>query len=522
MNLKRKLPQTESVPMAGNPSASQRILWKTERIWISVLKLRNLVPLTLTILSMAVLFLTACGKSTVENAGADTLVGSWTLVRMSYNGLTLEKEDLGDMDISMALQMLDDGTGTMDYDGVLRELSWDTDNITMEGVTDGYTLEDGLLTMTDEGMELVFERAAGNLLADGTSGTTHNGDSGDAWNSDAKDGSTGLTSGTGNSSGQTAQGESLEDSWTVVPLASSQALVPYSCTEFSMNIPQGWTVQSSPMFTGMYHVIRVFDPENPVNQVFFMLKMEPLFVSEDARTMMALHGQTFASYPVLTNPSTEGLFQIFPQFAYALGTTSDYDSVQIPSIENFSVAEQFASNSNMSSVAVNPAVLRANFTLNGTAGEGMFSADVVPFAMDAAGYYSAYNITILSAAKDTFQDWEATLGKVLSSLQYTQQFVDFAMSQSNQSAATSQSLSQTASEMSASIMSSWENRSKSQDIISQKQSDATLGYERIVDTETGSIYKIDDGFTDWYTGPRYKAVTDDQYTDEVEAVIHWK
>ena len=152
----------------------------------------------------------------------------------------------------------------------------------------------------------------------------------------------------------------------------------------------------------------------------------------------------------------------------------------------------------------------------------MFSADVVPFAMDVAGYYSAYNITVLSAAKDTFQDWEATLGKVLSSLQYTQQFVDFAMSQSNQSAATSQSLSQTASEMSDTIMSSWENRNKSQDIISQKQSDATLGYERIVDTETGSIYKIDNGFTDWYTGPRYKAVTDDQYTDEVEAVIHWK
>ena len=32
--------------------------------------------------------------------------------------------------------------------------------------------------------------------------------------------------------------------------------------------------------------------------------------------------------------------------------------------------------------------------------------------------------------------------------------------------------------------------------MSQKQSDATLGYERIVDTETGNIYKIDNGFTD--------------------------
>ena len=49
-----------------------------------------------------------------------------------------------------------------------------------------------------------------------------------------------------------------------------------------------------------------------------------------------------------------------------------------------------------------------------------------------------------------------------------------------------------------------------------------LGYERIVDTETGNIYKIDNGFTDWYDGTRYKSITDDQYTDSVEAVIHWK
>ena len=36
------------------------------------------------------------------------------------------------------------------------------------------------------------------------------------------------------------------------------------------------------------------------------------------------------------------------------------------------------------------------------------------------------------------------------------------------------------------------------------------------------IYKIDNGFTDWYDGSRYKSITDDQYTDSVEAVIHWK
>ena len=166
--------------------------------------------------------------------------------------------------------------------------------------------------------------------------------------------------------------------------------------------------------------------------------MEPLFSDENSRAMMALSSDLFGKYPILTNVSTQGVFEIFPQFSDAMNATADYADIQTPYIADFSVTESFA------------------------------------------------------------------------------------MSQSNQAASTSQSLSQSASEMSDSIMSSWENRNRSQDIMSQKQSDATLGYERIVDTETGNIYKIDNGFTDWYDGSRYKSITDDQYTDSVEAVIHWK
>ena len=316
---------------------------------------------------------------------------------------------------------------------------------------------------------------------------------------------------------------SVEDSWTVVPLASAQELVPYSCTEFSMNIPEGWSVKSSAMYTGMFHAIHVFDPENPVNQIFFMLKMEPLFSDENSRAMMALSSDLFGKCPILTNVSTQGVFEIFPQFADAMNATADYADIQTPYIADFSVTESFESTQGMSSVAISPSILRADFTQNGTPGEGMFTADVVPFAMGTGmGYYSVYNLTVLSAEKGTFQDWQPTLNKVLSSLNYTPEFQSFAMSQSNQAASTSQALSQSASEMSDSIMSSWENRNRSQDIMSQKQSDATLGYERIVDTETGNIYKIDNGFTDWYDGSRYKSITDDQYTDSVEAVIHWK
>ena len=424
---------------------------------------------------------------------------------MFPNEATVGKEDLEEMGTAMTLDLLEDGTGTMDYDGTVYDLTWDDSSITMEDVADFYTLEDGVLMLANDDTEMVFERpgsVAAVTAPDEEEGALPNGEAG------ATDSQTEIA---------------VEDSWTVVPLASAQELVPYSCTEFSMNIPEGWSVKSSAMYTGMFHAIHVFDPENPVNQIFFMLKMEPLFSDENSRAMMALSSDLFGKYPILTNVSTQGVFEIFSQIADALMATPDYTEVQAPHIADFSVTESFESTQGMSSVASSPSILRAAFTQNGTTGEGMFTADVVPFAMGTGmGYYSVYNLTVLSAEKGTFQDWQPTLNKVLSSLNYTPEFQSFAMSQSNQAASTSQSLSQSASEMSDSIMSSWENRNRSQDIMSQKQSDATLGYERIVDTETGNIYKIDNGFTDWYDGSRYKSITDDQYTDSVEAVIHWK
>ena len=475
-------------------------------------------------LLLAVLLLTGCGgaadtASNVETgtaadaatiAAADTAAGTWELVSMTYNGMTVGKEDLEEMGTAMTLELLEDGTGTMDYDGTVYDLTWNDSSIIMEDVADSYTLEDGVLMLANDDTEMVFERpgsVAAVTAPDEEEGeeTLPDGEEGQAAAADSKTETT------------------VEDSWTVVPLASAQELVPYSCTEFSMNIPEGWSVKSSAMYTGMFHAIHVFDPENPVNQIFFMLKMEPLFSDENSRAMMALSSDLFGKYPILTNVSTQGVFEIFPQFADAMNATADYADIRTPYIADFSVTESFESTQGMSSVAISPSILRADFTQDGTAGEGMFTADVVSFAMGTGmGYYSVYNLTVLSAEKGTFQDWQPTLNKVLSSLNYTPEFQSFAMSQSNQAASTSQSLSQSASEMSDSIMSSWENRNRSQDIMSQKQSDATLGYERIVDTETGNIYKIDNGFTDWYDGSRYKAITDDQYTDSVEAVIHWK
>ncbi len=65
------------------------------------------------------------------------------------------------------------------------------------------------------------------------------------------------------------------------------------------------------------------------------------------------------------------------------------------------------------------------------------------------------------------------------------------------------------SSISDGIMDSWEKRNTSQYIISQKQSDATLGLERIYDTEKDEIYMAKNGWSDKNKDDRFQLVTDD-------------
>ena len=77
-------------------------------------------------------------------------------------------------------------------------------------------------------------------------------------------------------SGNTQQTEEF----VITPMASGLELVPYSCADFSMSIPQGWAVEAATSNAGMYHALRAYDPACSVNQILYILKAEPLFVDD--------------------------------------------------------------------------------------------------------------------------------------------------------------------------------------------------------------------------------------------------
>lgn len=323
--------------------------------------------------------------------------------------------------------------------------------------------------------------------------------------------------------------------------AKSAETEKYETADFTMTIPKGWKVTSGG--TNIYHSIRVYDPEEPINQMFILLKADILLHSEAGKAawqqnynMGNTQAALFTKAPVLQNPSTEGFFQIFPQYvAFASAIEPSYAGYVFPTINNFAVTERFPSTSPLKSYSLGDELLRATFSDGTKEGEGLFAASVADFGNFTitngnvsgyqletvdGGYYMAYNVVAITAVKDTFIEWEDLLTKCMSTLDYSDSFVSAANSASNEKVALSKQISANFNATMNGIMSSWESRNRSQDIMSQKQSDAILGYERVYDTDTNEVYKATNGFSDSYDGSRFKSVTDDNmYAEAISGYI---
>lgn len=325
---------------------------------------------------------------------------------------------------------------------------------------------------------------------------------------------------------------STEEEVSVIPTAAkSVEMELYETADFSMQIPKGWTVSTGG--SGIYHSIRVQDPAEPLNQIFVLLKADLLLHSQEGKDAWTYYftstgnpgAQMFANAAVLSSPSTENFFKIFPQYAdFAAQADPSYVGYPFPRFEGFTVVERFPSTSGLSAYALGDELLRATFTEEGREGEGMFAASVADFgsfqiasgAMTGyqisttdGGYYMAYNVMAVTAAKDSFIEWVDILTECARTLEYSQSYVNAVIQAGNEAVAQAMEFSRNANEVLDGMMASWESRNTSQDIISQKQSDATLGYERICDTQTGEIYKAENGWSDSYYGDRYQPVSED-------------
>ncbi len=315
--------------------------------------------------------------------------------------------------------------------------------------------------------------------------------------------------------------------------ASKIKLVDYKNDVFSMKVPDGYKVDSAG--SGVYYAIHVYDPDEDNNSIFLMIKMQPLLKSNSAKKFWNnyynLSGndskyKVFSEAVVLDNPTTEGFYKKFNDIGkYMNSVDTTLSNFKFPVYNDFKKIEEFKSDASMKSVALDSKVLRGTFTGNDNKkGEGLFLASIVNFGNQYLNgsdilYYMVYDIMSVTTNENDFIDYKDILLKSINSIEFSDSYVKKTIDDNN--AQTKQALEINASIQRAfdSYMSAWESRSKSYDIMSQKQSDAMLGYERVYDVETNEIYKAYNGFSDDYDGKRYKSISDEMYTDRVYGYI---
>ena len=296
----------------------------------------------------------------------------------------------------------------------------------------------------------------------------------------------------------------------------------YSSNEFSIKKPKGWKVETIGDY--IHYTIKIYNPNNPIYQFFFNMKTEGYNKSEDAKKWQQKYypNTVFSKTSVIASKDALGFYKIFND----MGSLNNTSSFTFPTLTDFTVSE------NLGKGIFGGDMLRASFKdSNGKDGEGIFTA----YVYDPGAYYVnenimsgkkidiqyliVYDTIFITAPKDEFIDWEDTLNTICSSLTFTDTFINGFNQQQDAVMKNFQEIRAIGNEISDGIMDSWNKRNTSFDIMSQKQSDAILGYERVYDTETNEIYKAYNGFTDDYDGKRYKPISEDMYSKKTSGFI---
>ena len=297
----------------------------------------------------------------------------------------------------------------------------------------------------------------------------------------------------------------------------------------SFKYPKGWKVVI-PKVDYIHYTFKVYDPKNPTYRFIFMMKLEGFNKSKAAKKWQKKYypKSMFAKAPVISKKTTEAFYKVWNDTAKYVNK-NDLKSNYLPKLNKFKVVQNLGKNK-----MIGGHILRATFKdEKGKLAQGLFTASV----KSAGKYYvnsnvwnlrskkidvfplNVYNIVMMSAPDEEFNNWQPVLDKCIGSIEFSKKFIKGFNKEEKQLMATIQANQRIYDQISDMIMDSWNKRNSSYDIISQKRSDATLGYERVYDTQTGDIYKAYNGFTDGYSGNRYQPITDEMYKSPVSGYI---
>lgn len=185
-----------------------------------------------------------------------------------------------------------------------------------------------------------------------------------------------------------------------------------------------------------------------------------------------------------------------------------------PTINDFTVIDK------LGNVPIGGDVVRASYVNeSGEPCEGLFTSTPAVFSLYYVNAVNTYNSVFFTTPAGELVNWVDTLNYCIGTITFSETFVEAYYGQEQAIVQNSIEIANINNETSNIITNGWENRQTEYDIMSQQQSDATLGYERVYDTETGEVYQAYNGFMDEYDGERYDLISDEQYSLPVAGYI---
>ena len=305
---------------------------------------------------------------------------------------------------------------------------------------------------------------------------------------------------------------------------------------FSVTAPGTWEVSTGSY--DMFYWIHIYDPNNENLQVFTLIEATSILKNQKAKDyyqyVLNITGNSYvygapANAIVLEPATTENFYQIFMDYCAFVNTYEPtYAGFSFPQIANFETIESFDINDIYTPVALDNKLLHASFDnpLTMEKGEGLFTAAVTEGLVMTdpgydCGYYNVYNVTGISAPYGMLNEYEDILRRIVGSIRYSDEFIDTCSQNQGNILKSASYVNQIMQETSDIITEGWNARQKSYDVISQKYSDATLGYERVRDiNDPEKIYRAYNGFMDSEFSEGFELVNDDDYSKEISGYIN--
>lgn len=306
---------------------------------------------------------------------------------------------------------------------------------------------------------------------------------------------------------------------------SAESIVPktavYSCAEFTATLPVGWKVVTGGLMETF--AVLCYDPENPERCIFLMNMVGPFLKSQEAKNWWVGYPNAFNlrkplidNAPVLSVPSVGETLRNLPAFreyiqvVYPMHLAAecippevvpDFRGVQIletsaaPALSSY---RDLFSRYNLVNRFPDASVNRFTcVSSRGKACEGIAGGITIdirdPYSLNPSldvYFYYCNCLVGVTAPEGELQELAPVLLSCLCSFRFNDAYIRQAQQKGQEIGAIL--------ELSGGCASSWESRNRSYDVMSQKYSDATLGYDRLYDSETGEVYRAELGFYDSY------------------------